>query len=368
MCSIESSGECKRGKKKSDLRSDAGQVDIPSNFNLGHYLTVQSSETISTLIQIAAIDWVVISALAAVEFFAWYFSKGLRDHGTDLGLAVFWIFDFALVLCALAIDYKLHWIVCQLIPVSGDHELDREASLMGGVKSFVSGVAQGVLASFASRATKHRKPSSCSSIVGASGLCSSSTKSVNPLNTCEGMLQKRGRINTAYQARFFVLANGDLSYYMSEDAYTKGCRPNGCVKMMGTRVQTKASSVQGFPWTVIHEPSKRTLDICSFSKMDRDRWVQAIHAHSKSQQRTARPMCEGSMRKRGRLNTAYQDRFFVLFLNGVFNYYEVLPRLVYLVCFLTCSFHIASSVYALLHPCFSVKVPCRCASLVLLPP
>jgi len=284
---------------------------------------MQSSHTISTLIQIAALDWFIITVLAGVEFFAWFLSRGMNDENSDWGLAVFWIFDLLLVFFALAIDYKLHWIVCQLIPVTEDHELDAEASLMGGVKSIVSGMSECVLASFSPRTQKERKRSSCISVLSTSDVGPGSPAKSHTQKAREGMLRKRGRMNTAYQDRYFVLANGDLSYYISEIAYTKGCKPNGCIKVMGTRVETKAgSSLEGFPWTVIHEPSKRIVEICSFTAQDRDQWVQAITAHSKSQQMTARPMCEGIMRKRGRINTAYQDRFFVLFLNGVFNYYE----------------------------------------------
>ena len=75
-----------------------------------------------------------------------------------------------------------------------------------------------------------------------------------------------------------------------------------------------------------------------------DKCWQIITAHCKGQRMTTKPICQvvshadvfsglifhltemkrqGVMRKRGRVNTAYQDRFFVLSRNGSLNYYEV---------------------------------------------
>jgi hypothetical protein len=48
------------------------------------------------------------------------------------------------------------------------------------------------------------------------------TQPLKSLPTHTGVMRKRGRINTAYQDRFFVLADGTLQYYSSQRAYTKG--------------------------------------------------------------------------------------------------------------------------------------------------
>ncbi len=47
---------------------------------------------------------------------------------------------------------------------------------------------------------------------------------------------------------------------------------------------------------------------------------------------------QGMIRKRGRVNKAYQDRFFVLSLNGSLSYYEVCVCFVVYVSFLYVAF------------------------------
>ena len=42
-----------------------------------------------------------------------------------------------------------------------------------------------------------------------------------------GILKKKGKINTAWQSRFFILEKGVLSYYEHEIGFAKGHHPKG---------------------------------------------------------------------------------------------------------------------------------------------
>ena len=269
-----------------------GQVKIPPNFNLGHYLTLQSSHVISSLIQIEALDWFVIVLLAGIQFFAWYLSAIVG--GPDGGLLVFCFFDLLMLVAALIIDCKLHWIVCQLIPVLDNHKLDTEISVRGSVKSLLEGAKLSVTGYLQPKALRmghrcttfvpgsyemdrplSRLPSNFSRLPSNPVSPGSPSKAAPP--THKGMMRKRGRINSAYQDRFFVLADGTLTYYDSERAYAKGCRAKGSMNVSAANLRSQQvadGARREFEWVLHDEVTGRTLECACFSAQDRDKWLQ----------------------------------------------------------------------------------------------
>lgn len=302
-----------------------GQVKIPPNFNLGHYLTLQSSQMISTLIQIEAFDWVFIVVLAGVEFFAWFLSKGWNEEQVDGGLVLFWVFDGLVFIAALALDYKLHWIVSQLIPLAEDHALDEEPSVVAATVNLLSGMSQGI-ASLSRSSSSERTRTTVVALYGGPKCNRPSPttgQSSLALPIHQGDLRKRGRINKAFQDRYFVLkGNGQLCYYDSERSFANGCKAKGFLSVINSRIETlKGPDVTGFLWALSDEHG-RILELLSSTSSDRKQWIAMIELHSTRYSQKAEPMCQGVMRKRGRVNTSYQNRFFVLFSNGRLCYYE----------------------------------------------
>ena len=236
---------------------------------------------------------------------------------------IFWIFDCLLLVAALVVDYKLHWIVCQLIPLAEDHALEQEPSVLAATVNLLSGMSHGV-ANFSRTSSNDR---TCTTFVALfdhqNGNRPSSRLDFPATPIHRGGLRKKGRINTAFQDRYFVLrANGQLCYYESERAFSKGSQAKGFISVLNSRMEKrKGSEITGFRWAII-DAHDRVLEVSSFSKSDRKQWMDVIETRSTMHSKPADPVCQGVMRKRGRMNTAYQSRFFVLFCDGQLNCYE----------------------------------------------
>lgn len=66
----------------------------------------------------------------------------------------------------------------------------------------------------------------------------------------QGRMRKRGRVNTGYKERYFVLVSGTIYYYDSEQAYTNGIRSKGKLCAQGAMVSSGEFSLRnGFQWT-----------------------------------------------------------------------------------------------------------------------
>ena len=308
-----------------------GQVNVPPNANLAHYLTLQSSHTIVTLTHIAALDWFLIAVIAGLQFFAWYFSAGLNPDAADGGLVVFIFFDILLAVLALALDFKLHWIVSQLLPLSDVERNQAHITAGASLQSACTCLMSGLSSSLCERAWKSLSvfPAS-SSRKGTFFVLVSDSETETPNNLLTpsraGIVGKRGRLNRAFQDRYFVLINGLLVYHDTEEAFRTGSKPKGTLEVMGGRTvsSSRGSARTGFEWAFI-DADNRCLECRSADSHDRDQWIKAINTHTAdvalSAKSHGKPVAQGVMRKRGRINRGFQDRFFVLGRDGTLSYY-----------------------------------------------
>ena len=92
----------------------------------------------------------------------------------------------------------------------------------------------------------------------------------------EGHVRKRGRINTEFQARFFVLTDDMLSYYKTEDTNRQARGGIKCINI--ETVQASTTSMQGTYEFTVTDTNGRRL-VCSVpTEESQQAWIQQIYA------------------------------------------------------------------------------------------
>ncbi|XP_077551238.1 oxysterol-binding protein 1-like [Haemaphysalis longicornis] len=91
----------------------------------------------------------------------------------------------------------------------------------------------------------------------------------------KGWLAKWTNYLKGYQKRWFVLSNGLLSYYRSQEEMGHMCR--GSISLVSTVIHTKGSCS-----FAISIGSAQTFYLRACNEMERQKWVTALQQHSKA--------------------------------------------------------------------------------------
>ena len=155
----------------------------------------------------------------------------------------------------------------------------------------------------------------------------------------QGLVRKRGQVNTSYQQRFFVLdGDGWLKYFKDKAAWDTGKPPLGsiaCSNLIAQAVGKGHDPADGFCFALTDANEKQVQ--CSVESAHlREMWLkflgkssaEVFYSHSEAQALLAQEhdgtlstSHEGVVRKRGQTNTAFAERYFVL-AAGSLKYYK----------------------------------------------
>eukprot|EP00291_Cryptomonas_curvata_P029275 CAMPEP_0172205520 /NCGR_PEP_ID=MMETSP1050-20130122/32665_1 /TAXON_ID=233186 /ORGANISM="Cryptomonas curvata, Strain CCAP979/52" /LENGTH=934 /DNA_ID=CAMNT_0012884415 /DNA_START=185 /DNA_END=2989 /DNA_ORIENTATION=- len=94
-----------------------GEVPIPADFNLGEYFILVSSRAFADVLEISASSWMILIILGVLGW-AVYYAGGVGGYfGDAWGYYIFWIYDGMTFLFAASLDFYLHRVMTNLIPV-----------------------------------------------------------------------------------------------------------------------------------------------------------------------------------------------------------------------------------------------------------
>ena len=153
----------------------------------------------------------------------------------------------------------------------------------------------------------------------------------------EGMIQKRGRIDTSYRSRYAVItSDGMIKYYKDQQAFLNRAPFQGSMALKGASIEedTGFHKKAGFMFAVIDSFGRR-LDMSVEREQDRRSWLKAITRASRVIHTTAddgesvavsfveEVVCSGWVYKRGDWrNPRFQKRWMVLTTDGWLKYYK----------------------------------------------
>ena len=153
----------------------------------------------------------------------------------------------------------------------------------------------------------------------------------------EGMIQKRGRIDTSYRSRYAVItSDGMIKYYKDQQAFLNRAPFQGSMAFKGASIEedTGFHKKAGFMFAVIDSFGRR-LDMSVEKEQDRRSWLKAITRASRVKHTTSddgesvavsfveEVVCSGWVYKRGDWrNPRFQKRWMVLTTDGWLKYYK----------------------------------------------
>jgi len=96
----------------------------------------------------------------------------------------------------------------------------------------------------------------------------------------QGWVWKRGHLNTAYRKRWFVLADGVLSYYRDTEYYLSRRPPQGTLNCSGLAVESLGTCEHGFVFSLRDAEHGKDLICAVGSQHERSQWVVALEEAS----------------------------------------------------------------------------------------